>query len=147
MAANFMDKKNEELNQEQLIKKLTYLESLVSCKDRTIQGQNGAIQTLTAQNLMFRDLLKEVLDLKISFFNKDKLALLQKKIQEKLNECVNKRQVSSVEVLMEQNSILRDLAEQLLSLKISIFNMSNLTKLQEYARKKLDDMRYGRQRS
>lgn len=135
-------KKNEDLTREELIKQLTLIESsILPGKDRIIQGQNNTIQTLTAQNLMFRDLLKKVLDLKIGFFNKDELTILQKHIQEKLNEWVTKRQASSAEMLTEQNLILRDLVEQLSNIKLGLFDKSAFFNLQKYAKKVLDEFR------
>lgn len=142
MASNLTGNKNETLSREDIIKKLNHIESVViPSKDRIIQGQNKTIQTLTAQNLLFRELLNKVVGLKIGLLNKNELTKLQKIIRDKLNGIVIKNHASSTEILTEQNLILRDIVEQLLNLKVGMFSVKPLTKLQEFARKKLDEMR------
>ena len=85
-------------------------------KLRMIQGQNYTIQTLTAQNFMFRDLLKKVLNLKSGLFCGTALAGLQSLISDKLKERLGKGQSFTEEQLIEQNVTLRDIVEQLLNL-------------------------------
>lgn len=133
--------KNENLSREELIKKLNHFESVVLAgKDRIIQGQNKTIQTLTAQNLLFRELLKKVLELKIGLFGRDDFTKLQKTIQDKLNSVVGNSK-SNLENLTEQNLILRDLVEQFLSIEVSLFNMSKITNCQNTVRTAFDKLR------
>ena len=142
MASNLTDEKNENLSREELVKKLNYIESTVLAgKSRIIHGQNKTIQTLTAQNLMFRELLKKVLDLKIGLFGHDELTKLQKVIQDKLNGIVINNQNNSTENLTEQNVILRDLIEQFLSMKIGLFNIRNVANFQTVVRSTFDKLR------
>ena len=143
MTSNITDSKTESLTREGLIKKLKQLESLLTNKDRMIQGQNNTIQTLTAQNFMFRDLLKKVLDLKPGFFGfaKGEFIELQERIREKLKERTTKAPNSTLDSLTEQNVILRDLVEQFLNLKIGLGNLSKLTAFQTLARKTFDKLR------
>lgn len=142
MASNLTDEKNENLSREELVKKLNYIESTVLAgKSRIIHGQNKTIQTLTAQNLMFRELLKKVLDLKIGLFGHDELTKLQKVIQDKLNGIVINNQNNSTENLTEQNVILRDLIEQFLSMKIGLFNIRNVANFQTVVRLTFDKLR------
>lgn len=141
MASNLTDEKNENLSREELVKKLNYIESTVLAgKNRIIHGQNKTIQTLTAQNLMFRELLKKVLDLKIGLFGHDELTKLQKVIQDKLNGIVINNQNNSTENLTEQNVILRDLIEQFLSMKIGLFNIRNVANFQTVVRSTFDKL-------
>ncbi len=141
MTSKATNKNTENLTREDLIKKVDQLESLLIGKDRMIQGQNNTIQTLTAQNFMFRDLLKKVLDLKPTFSNKGDLIELQERIQEKLKERAVKGQNSTLDSLIEQNVILRDLVEQFLNLKIGMFSLGKLTNFQSIARKTFDKLR------
>ena len=141
MASNLTDNKNENLSREELIKKLNHFESMVlPGKDRIIQGQNKTIQTLTAQNLMFRELLKKVLELKIGVFGRDEFTKLQKTIQDKLNSVVGNAK-SNFEHLLEENLILRDLVEQFLGLEIGLFNASKVANFQKTARATFDKLR------
>ena len=143
MASNITDSNTESLTREDLIKKLKQLESLLTNKDRMIQGQNNTIQTLTAQNFMFRDLLNKVLDLKPGFFGfaKGEFIELQERIREKLKERTTKAPNSTLDSLTEQNVILRDLVEQFLNLKIGLGNLGKLTAFQTLARKTFDKLR------
>lgn len=143
MASNITDNDTENLIHEDLIKKVKQLESLLTNKDRMIQGQNNTIQTLTEQNFIFRDLLKKVLDLKPGFFGFDSgdFIELQECIREKLKERITKAQNSTLDALTEQNVILRDLIEQFLNMKIGAFRMGKLTAFQALARETLNKLR------
>ncbi len=142
MTSNLTDTKNEDLSREDLLKKLQYIESTVlPGKDRIIQGQNKTIRTLTAQNLLFRELLKKVLELKIGLFDRAKFIELQKIIQNKLNSVVIKNQASSIDILTEQNSTLRDLIEQFLNINIGLFNISEIKNFQQTVRTVFDKIR------
>lgn len=142
MASNLTNDKIENLSREELIKKLKYAESsIIPGKDRIIKGQNKTIQTLTAQNLLFRELLNKVLELKNGLFGGGKLVELQKIIRDKLNGIIIKNQASSTEILTEQNLILRDLIEQFLNMEISLFNISKIKDLQKIASNAFDKIR------
>ena len=142
MASNSMNYKDECLSREELIRKLNHVESVViPGKDRIIQGQNKTIQTLTAQNLLFRELLNKVLELKNGLFGGGKLVELQKVIRDKLNGVIIKNQASSTEILTEQNLILRDLIEQFLNMEIGLFNISNIKNFQKIASNAFDKIR------
>ena len=143
MTSNITDSKTESLTREDLIKKLKQLESILTNKDRMIQGQNNTIQTLTAQNFMFRDLLNKVLDLKPGFFGfaKGEVIELQERIREKLKERTTKAPNSTLDSLTEQNVILRDLVEQFLNLKIGVFSLGKLIAFQALARRTFDKLR------
>ena len=142
MASNLTNDKIENLSREELIKKLKYAESsIIPGKDRIIQGQNKTIQTLTAQNLLFRELLNKVLELKNGLFGGGKLVELQKIIRDKLNGVIIKNQASSTEILTEQNLILRDLIEQFLNMEIGLFNISNIKNFQQTVRNAFDKIR------
>lgn len=91
MVVSLLDMKNEELSREELIKKLEIVESMLRAKDRTIQGQNVAVQTLTANNLMMRDLLEQFANYKPGLFNGGKLTRLQEIVREKLDEMRGRR--------------------------------------------------------
>ena len=142
MASNLTNDKIENLSREELIKKLKYAESsIIPGKDRIIQGQNKTIQTLTAQNLLFRELLNKVLELKNGLFGSGKLVELQKIIRDKLNGVIIKNQASSTEILTEQNLILCDLIEQFLNMEIGLFNISNIKNFQKIASNAFDKIR------
>ena len=146
MASNSTGDKNETLSREELIKKLQHVECVViPGKERIIQGQNRTIQTLTAQNLLFRELLKKVLELKTGLFGRDKFVELQKIIRDKLNSVVIKNQASSTEILTEQNLILSDLIEQFLNMEIGLFNIGKIKNFQQTVRTAFDELR-GRHR-
>ena len=86
MIPKLIDMKNEDLSREELIQKLAIIEGMLRSKDRTIQGQNVAIQTLTANNLMMLDLLEQVKAYEPNLFNRSKFERLKERIIEKLDE-------------------------------------------------------------
>lgn len=86
MIPKLIDMKNEDLSREELIQKLAIIEGMLRSKDRTIQGQNATIQTLTANNLMMRDLLEQVKAYEPNLFNRGKFERLKERIIEKLDE-------------------------------------------------------------
>ena len=88
MASNqesLLNKKNEDLSRDELIKKIELMDTIISSKAQTIRGQNFTIQTITAQNLAMRDLLEQVKNFTPGLFSGGKWKELKTKIFETLD--------------------------------------------------------------
>jgi len=84
--ANSSNTKYENLTREDFIKKIELLEASLQSKDSIIQGLNNTIQTLTAKNLEFRDLLEQVRTYEKRIFDGGQFKKLQQIIADKLDE-------------------------------------------------------------
>ena len=131
-----------QLGLEELKLRCAILEQESRSKDRTIQGQNITIQTLSAQNFALRDLLKQVENFEHGLFSGDKWKRLKERITERLKE-ISSGKNKNVGVLDQdqQISIFRDLLEQVLNLETGLFGGGKLNEMKNEIRKAFDTIK------